>query len=174
MIVIHHRHLLPTIVLCLQGGVGVALGLYDVTVAFVTCHLASKRPDMRRAQYSELVDRLGAKLGGRGFGLNESFHHIIWTGDLNYHVKGVTAREAVAAIAKGEHMQLLLDHDELLDDKERCVPTTVTTTATATPLSSHTSTTTTTTTTTTTLMLLLRALPCRPAGSCRFTSTRSP
>lgn len=102
-----------------QGGVGVAMGLYDVTVAFVTCHLASKRPDMRRAQYSELVDRLGAKLGGRGFGLNESFHHIVWTGDLNYHVKGVTAREAVAAIAKGEHMQLLLDHDELLDDKER-------------------------------------------------------
>ena len=49
-----------------KGGVGVALGCYDVTLAFVNCHLASKKSDARRAQYCELVDRLGAKLGGRG------------------------------------------------------------------------------------------------------------
>ncbi len=49
-----------------KGGVGVALGCYDVTLAFVNCHLASKKCDVRRAQYCELVDRLGAKLGGRG------------------------------------------------------------------------------------------------------------
>jgi endonuclease/exonuclease/phosphatase family metal-dependent hydrolase len=101
-----------------QGGVGVAMGLYDVNVVFVNAHMASKKPDMRRAQYCELVDRLGAKLGGRGFGLNEEFHHVVWMGDLNYHCKGVTAREALAMISSGNHMQLLLDHDELLDDKE--------------------------------------------------------
>lgn len=49
-----------------KGGVGVALGCYDVTMAFINCHMASKRSDMRRAQYCELVDRMGAKLGGRG------------------------------------------------------------------------------------------------------------
>jgi hypothetical protein len=46
-----------------KGGVGVALGLYDVTVAFVNCHLASKRPDMRRAQYQ--VRMRATRAGGR-------------------------------------------------------------------------------------------------------------
>lgn len=101
-----------------KGGVGVALGLYDVTVAFINTHMASKRSDMRRAQYCELVDRLGGKLGGRGFGLNESFHHVIWMGDLNVHCKGVSAADAVALIRTGRHMQLLMQHDELLIEKD--------------------------------------------------------
>lgn len=101
-----------------KGGVGVALGLYDVTIAFVNCHLASKRADMRRSQYCELVDRLGGKLGGRGFGLNESFHHIIWMGDLNVHCKGISSAEAASLIRSGKHMQLLMRHDELLVEKE--------------------------------------------------------
>ena len=101
-----------------KGGVGVALGLYDVNVAFVNTHLASKRADMRRAQYQEIVDRLGTKLGSRGFGLNESFHHIVWVGDLNTHCKGVSAADAVELIRTGRHLQLLLAHDELLMEKE--------------------------------------------------------
>ena len=74
---------------------------------------------MRRAQYCELVDRLGGKLGGRGFGLNESFHHIVWMGDLNTHVKGLSSEEATSMIAQGRTMELLYDHDELLADKEQ-------------------------------------------------------
>jgi len=149
-----------------KGGVGVALGCYDVTLAFVNCHMASKKSDMRRAQYCELVDRMGAKLGGRGalslprqrqrwsgatsvpcsfvtergsrwahavdllravpflssrpagFGLNESFHHVIWMGDLNTHVKGVSGEQAVGMITGGRTLELLYDHDELLADKE--------------------------------------------------------
>ena len=101
-----------------KGGVGVALGLYDVTVAFVNTHMASKRPEMRRAQYQELVDRLGAKLGGRGFGLNEEFHHVIWMGDLNTHITGVSADEALAMVKRGQQAELLLNHDELLAEKE--------------------------------------------------------
>jgi hypothetical protein len=38
-------------------GVGVALALYDVTVAFVNCHLASKNLKQRRQQYVDLVAR---------------------------------------------------------------------------------------------------------------------
>jgi hypothetical protein len=101
-----------------KGGVGVALGLYDVTAAFVNVHMASKRPDLRRQQYQELIDRLGSKLGGRGFGLNESFHHIIWMGDLNVHCSGISAADALNLIRTGRHMQLLLQHDELLLDKD--------------------------------------------------------
>jgi hypothetical protein len=104
-----------------KGGVGVAMGIYDTTIAFVNAHMASKRPEMRRAQYAELVDRLGVKLGGRGFGLNESFHHVIWMGDLNYHVKGVNAADAISAIRFGRHNDLLLQHDELLIEKEQGV-----------------------------------------------------
>lgn len=101
-----------------KGGVGVALGMYDVTVAFVNAHMASKDAEMRRAQYCELVERLGAKLGGRGFGLNEEFHHVVWMGDLNYHVKGASAAEALALIRAGRGLELLERHDELLEDKE--------------------------------------------------------
>jgi len=43
-----------------KGGVGVALGVYDVSLAFVNVHMASKKSEVRRAQYCELVDRLGA------------------------------------------------------------------------------------------------------------------
>ena len=39
------------------AGVGVALSLYDVTIAFVNCHLASKNLKERRTQYTELVGR---------------------------------------------------------------------------------------------------------------------
>lgn len=101
-----------------KGGVGVALGLYDVTLAFVNTHMASKRADLRRAQYCELVDRLGSKLGGRGFGLVQSFHHVVWLGDLNTHCKGIGAKDALNLVRTGRHMQLLLQHDELLAEKE--------------------------------------------------------
>lgn len=100
-----------------KGGVGVALGVYDQTMAFVNCHLASKRIAARQQQYSELVERLGAKLGGRGFGLNEEFHHIVWMGDLNYHCTGVTAEEVATMIKQGRLEDLLMHHDELIQER---------------------------------------------------------
>lgn len=42
-----------------KGGVAVALGLYDVTMAFVNCHMASKKVLARRQQYMDLIDRCG-------------------------------------------------------------------------------------------------------------------
>jgi hypothetical protein len=74
---------------------------------------------MRQGQYKELVDRLGAKLGGRGFGLNEEFHHVVWMGDLNFHCKNIGAKDALALIRQGRHMELLMEHDELMADKEK-------------------------------------------------------
>ena len=100
-----------------KGGVGVALGVYDSTMAFVTAHMASKRLDMRRQQYCDLVERLGAKLGGRGFHMTEEFHHVVWMGDLNYHCAGCSAEEAAAHIRQGRVADLLLDHDELIRER---------------------------------------------------------
>lgn len=101
-----------------KGGVGVALGLYDVTLAFVNVHQASKKADVRKAQFQEVTDRLGTKLGGRGFGLTEAFHHVVWLGDLNTHCRGVSSGDALELIRTGRHLQLLLQHDELLMEKE--------------------------------------------------------
>ncbi len=39
------------------AGVGVALALYDMTIALVNCHLASKNIKQRRQQYVDLVAR---------------------------------------------------------------------------------------------------------------------
>ncbi|KAA0152003.1 hypothetical protein FNF27_05252 [Cafeteria roenbergensis] len=100
-----------------KGGVGVALGVYDSTMAFVTAHMASKRIDMRRQQYCDLVERLGAKLGGRGFHMTEEFHHVVWMGDLNYHCAGCSAEEAAACLRQGRVADLLLDHDELIRER---------------------------------------------------------
>lgn len=100
-----------------KGGVGVALGVYDSTMAFVTAHMASKRIDMRRQQYCDLVERLGAKLGGRGFHMTEEFHHVVWMGDLNYHCAGCSAEDAAACLRQGRVADLLLDHDELIKER---------------------------------------------------------
>ena len=82
-------HLSHLVVSCAsKGGVGVALGIYDATVAFVNVHMASKKPALRRqqararddrvvvrdtshVQYMDLVERLGNKLGADSFQLNE-------------------------------------------------------------------------------------------------------
>lgn len=93
-------------------------GIYDTTMAFVTAHMASKRSDMRRQQYVDLTERFGAKLGARGYGLNESFHHVVWLGDLNYHCKGVSAEEAKQYLSQGEQLTLLQKYDELLKERE--------------------------------------------------------
>lgn len=104
-----------------KGGVGVALGVYDSTIAFVTAHMASKRIDMRRQQYCDLVERLGAKLGGRGFQLTEEFHHVVWMGDLNYHCSKCSAEEAAAMLRTGRVADLLLEHDELIQERAQGV-----------------------------------------------------
>jgi hypothetical protein len=73
-----------------KGGAGVALGIGNTTLAAISCHLASKKPLIRLAQFKELCKVLGAKLGNEFFQLTESFHHVIWLGDLNYRCSDVT------------------------------------------------------------------------------------
>ena len=41
---------------------------------------------MRRHQFAESLESLGSQLGGRYFSLTGQFHHIFWTGDLNYRM----------------------------------------------------------------------------------------
>ena len=59
--------------------------------------------------------------GGGGIGdLHCQYHHMIWFGDMNYHIKkveddGCTVDEAVSCIRRGE-LQALYHYDELFHD----------------------------------------------------------
>ena len=101
-----------------HGGVGVALGLYDVTVAFVGAQLSFKKATKRRTEYMDLCERLGKKLGGRGFQLNEQFHHIVWMGDLGYKTHTLKADQAVRLVSQGRHREMMVRFDELNRDLE--------------------------------------------------------
>ena len=101
-----------------KGGAAVALGVYDQTLAFVNTHMASKKTELRRTQFAELVTRMGAKLGGRGMELLEEFHHVVWMGDLNYHVVDLPIDDVLSALQGGRTAELLAHHDELTAEKE--------------------------------------------------------
>lgn len=101
-----------------KGGAAVALGVYDQTMAFVNVHMASKKTELRRQQYADLVVRLGHKLGARGMDLLEQFHHVVWLGDLNYHLEGIDADSVLTALQQGHTQELLENHDELVAEKE--------------------------------------------------------
>lgn len=95
-----------------------ALGLYDVTMAFVSSQLSFTKLLKRRSEYSDLCERLGKKLGGRGFQLNEQFHHVVWMGDLGYKTASISAEQALGLVTQGRHKEMLLRFDELQRELE--------------------------------------------------------
>ena len=77
------------------------LGIGATTLCAISCHLASKKPMMRLAQFRELCKVLGAKLGNPFFQITEQFHHVVWMGDLNYRCSDIAAEDALACIRNG-------------------------------------------------------------------------
>lgn len=62
----------------------------------LTCDVVRvHQPETRRAQYKELVEALGRQLGDRYFQLTEQFHHVFWTGDLNYRMVSLRASDVL-------------------------------------------------------------------------------
>ena len=78
-----------------KGGVGLVLRIWDATLAFVSVHMASKKQELRFAQYKELMKDLGASLGNEFFQMTEQFHHVVFMGDTNYRCSGLTTDEAL-------------------------------------------------------------------------------
>ena len=96
----------------------------DTTLLAINCHLAKHDVQKRRDQYGDLCRKLGEGLGlpsSPGIGdVHCSYHHMIWFGDMNYHIKkpedgGCTVEEAVSCIRDGE-MHALYHYDELFHD----------------------------------------------------------
>lgn len=100
-----------------KGAAAVALGLGSSTLAFLSCHLASKRLDLRREQYGQVVEAVGNALGHPFFQLNESFHHVVWMGDYNYKLRNVQLSHAVRMLADGKQRALWAEHDELVYER---------------------------------------------------------
>jgi len=61
--------------------------------------------------YSNLIQRLGKKLGEPGLDLNIQFHHVIWAGDLNYRCVGsdggyISSQEVVKMLREGRNREV--------------------------------------------------------------------
>ena len=103
-----------------QGSKGAAAALLSIgtkTMVFVSCHLSANNPAARRSQYSVAVEALGRLLGHSNFDLNEQFHHVFWTGDLNYRIVGVRGEEVIRLLESGKVASLHDAHDGLLLDR---------------------------------------------------------
>ena len=106
-----------------KGGVAVAINVRGSTVVFVTCHLEASKRDVRRQQYRELVVGLGEKLGIAKLDLQSQFHHIIWTGDLNYRCversgEPMASERALAFLQRGNNFELFSEHDQLTQERQ--------------------------------------------------------
>lgn len=99
-----------------------ALNISGTTIVLVTCHLEAMKRDVRRAQYRELMQQLGEKLGEKDLDLTVQFHHVIWTGDLNYRCvetngEPMAAERVASMLRSGLNGQLFDDHDQLNQER---------------------------------------------------------
>lgn len=70
-----------------KGGIGIGLRWRDVTMAFISCHLAARpeRIPQRERDYRQIASRL--RLGPyTGLDLLHEHEHVFWFGDLNYRI----------------------------------------------------------------------------------------
>ena len=72
---------------------------------------------MRRAQYKELIEALGRQLGDRYFQLTEQFHHVFWTGDLNYRMVGLRAADVLDMLERSQVKELYDNYDGMVLDR---------------------------------------------------------
>lgn len=127
-----------------KGAVGALMRVKDTTLLAVSCHLAKHDLQKRRDQYGEICRKLAEGLAVSsvssapsasaspgasapspsavsGIGdLHCQYHHIIWFGDMNYHIKkvdegGCTADEAISCVRDGE-LNALYPYDELFHE----------------------------------------------------------
>jgi hypothetical protein len=126
-----------------KGAVGALIRVKDTTLLAISCHLAKHDMQKRRDQYGDICRKLAEGLaassplsspsastspGASGLGpaaggvgdLHSQYHHIIWFGDMNYHVKkakdgGCTPDEAISCIRDGQ-LHALYPYDELFEE----------------------------------------------------------
>eukprot|EP01043_Picozoa_sp_COSAG02_P038474 COSAG02_NODE_2968_length_7640_cov_10.957831_3_plen_1065_part_00 len=106
-----------------KGGAALAIQCFDTTLAVISVHMAKEwhKVAKKRAQYRELSDQLGRKLGDANYQLHSQFHHAIWMGDFNYHIgsEEVDPDKCMKAIAaSASTWDSLGEHDEMRKEME--------------------------------------------------------
>lgn len=69
-----------------KGGTAVSFAVDDLSVCFVSSHLAAHQTKCakRNSDYAEIVQ--GIRLGKQKMDILNQFHHVFWLGDLNYRL----------------------------------------------------------------------------------------
>lgn len=80
--------------------------------AFISAHLPAGKVDDRRSAYRHLVEQMGNQLGEGYFQLLEQFNHVVFFGDLNYRMAGITGAQAADLLRRGDTAALRA-HDQL-------------------------------------------------------------
>lgn len=70
-----------------KGGIAVSFHFRDTTFCVVNCHFAARaeRLQQRQGNFMRIVQSL--QLGLRSYDILNQFHHVIWSGDLNYRIE---------------------------------------------------------------------------------------
>jgi len=104
-----------------KGAVAFVMLLFGVTVCFVNCHLAAFDPVKRVKQFRTLVGKLGEALTcckGVGLGVVGQFHQLVWMGDLNYRIAGLSCDEVLSMLVDHQSMRrCFAEHDSLRRDQ---------------------------------------------------------
>lgn len=69
-----------------KGGIAVSFHIRDTSFCVVNCHFAARaeRLAQRQGNFIRIVQSL--QLGLKSYDILNQFHHVIWSGDLNYRI----------------------------------------------------------------------------------------
>ena len=100
-----------------KGGVAVRVRVGSAELCFINSHLAagSKHCEERNNDHAEILRGLGESFDGARAGpFPQPCEHdlLVWLGDLNYRLEGVSNEEVRATIARGQWAGLVA-HDQL-------------------------------------------------------------
>eukprot|EP00164_Ancoracysta_twista_P000775 GFYU01001019.1.p1 GENE.GFYU01001019.1~~GFYU01001019.1.p1 ORF type:complete len:1000 (+),score=301.16 GFYU01001019.1:262-3261(+) len=97
-----------------KGGVKCSFRLYDMSVCFVSTHLAAhqgKTLDRNKNVY----DIMRGLVSKAGLDIDHQHHHVFWVGDLNYRID--IPRDETIALVQQQNWDQLLTADQLLIEK---------------------------------------------------------
>ncbi|KAL0233437.1 hypothetical protein PCE1_001952 [Barthelona sp. PCE] len=99
-----------------KGAVGCSMKYNGTKLCFINSHLAAHQEKIsaRNDNFKEVVTNL--KLGDPSIDILNQFDYLFWFGDLNYRIN--LPRPEVIRLVEEQNISFLLDHDQLLDQRE--------------------------------------------------------
>eukprot|EP00921_Rhytidocystis_pertsovi_P003062 GHVQ01005098.1.p1 GENE.GHVQ01005098.1~~GHVQ01005098.1.p1 ORF type:complete len:823 (+),score=127.95 GHVQ01005098.1:221-2689(+) len=96
-----------------KGAVSFLLTILNQRICFIGCHMAAGGPEARRAGIRTVCERLSEMYTGLpNIPIADVFHHLVWTGDFNFRLHGISAADALQLLEDNK-IDDLFEHDEL-------------------------------------------------------------